>query len=1040
MTATVCVKCSAPMGRDALFCPKCGTGRPEEATVVSHVSLRNAQAAHLAESTRGEFEIMRQLGLGAMGSVYLAKDTALSRMVAIKVIASNLLQDESMVSRFRLEAQTVASLRHPNIVNVHAVRQADDLHYFVMDFIDGPALRSIIKGHAPLDVPIVQALLYQIGTALDYAHHRGKGVIHRDIKPANIMVDREGNSFVTDFGISKIAESQTGLTQTGATIGTPEYMSPEQCRGEELTGASDQYAVGIMAYEMLCGKTPFSGSQYFIMVAHTSEEPEPIMQLRPDCPPHVAEAVHRMLAKTAEERWPDLESGIAAMGGGPMGRKDPIRRHIMALTGSTAEVRALDTASPLPPVTAGGPTGESTGGTGPSTGPDSGPATSVTLLGLPARVEEGDTFTLSADVRGTTQESIPGVSVSWMSTDPAIAVVTGGRVQAVKAGTAVISAAVGQITNSVSVHVAEATADAVVIEPNTIHVSSGQRVSLSAQVQDKNGRQLERRIRWLTSDASVASVTRAGEVVATGSGVATVTAESGGVTGTAEVIVQGTGVRVPVGLRGGPRPIYKHPAVVLAGVLVLAASGVVGGVVAGVIPMPGAGTAGPAAAALVASVEVTSSEDSVVVGDSVRISARPLDSDGVGIEGESVVWTSGDDAIAEVRSNGWVVARAAGPVTLTAMVGGIQGLVDIVVTEAEPTQVASNTDSQPPPPGPGATTQSPAAGRAASRQPDPPPSRTADSPPGQSRNPQTGNPTTPPEEEPEVEAPPQPSAIRLRVPSNTMVLGDQQAVSMDVVGPGGALLADRLGQVQLRSSDTSVLTVNQGAGTIQAVGGGTTDIVASLGSLSQRATVSVEVPVATVQIEGGDQSLEIGGGASLSASVSGPGGVPVSATVTWSSSDARVATVDGNGRIAAVGEGSAQVVASADGVTDAVNVAVAAPTPALPSSGEARALVDDYVASLNSGDEDAVRALHGTVGSSQRDALLELMGQNNFEASIDGFDGPALSGSTAQVDFTVEGRYRLGFGGSRNETHAFRATFSLAGSSWRLASVIMLPD
>ena len=108
VSATVCVKCSAPMGREALFCPKCGTGRPEEATVVSHVSLRNAQAAHLAESTKGEFEIIRQLGLGAMGSVYLAKDTALSRMVAIKVIASNLLQDESMVSRFRLEAQTVA--------------------------------------------------------------------------------------------------------------------------------------------------------------------------------------------------------------------------------------------------------------------------------------------------------------------------------------------------------------------------------------------------------------------------------------------------------------------------------------------------------------------------------------------------------------------------------------------------------------------------------------------------------------------------------------------------------------------------------------------------------------------------------------------------------------------------------------------------------------------------------------------------------------------------------------------------------------------
>lgn len=190
------------------------------------MSLRNAQAAHLIEATLGEFEILRQLGTGAMGAVYLARDVALSREVAIKVIAPNLLSDETMISRFRLEAQTVASLRHPNIVNVHAVRQSDDLHYFVMEFIDGPTLRSIVKGHAPLDVDVVQSLVFQVGSALSYAHRTRGGVIHRDVKPANIMVDKEGGAFITDFGISKIAEAQSGLTQTGATIGTPEYMSP----------------------------------------------------------------------------------------------------------------------------------------------------------------------------------------------------------------------------------------------------------------------------------------------------------------------------------------------------------------------------------------------------------------------------------------------------------------------------------------------------------------------------------------------------------------------------------------------------------------------------------------------------------------------------------------------------------------------------------------------------------------------------------------------------------------------------------------------
>jgi serine/threonine-protein kinase len=264
--STQCVKCGTSMGREDKFCPKCGASRPEEATIVSHLSLRNAQAAHLIQATKGEFEILQQLGTGAMGAVYLAKDISLGRKVAIKVIASNLLSDATMISRFRFEAQTVASLRHPNIVNVHAVRQSSDLHYFVMEFIDGPPLRSVVKTHAPLDVDVVQAIIFQVGSALAYAHRSAGGVIHRDVKPANIMVDKEGDAFVTDFGISKMSESQSGLTQTGATIGTPEYMSPEQCRGDALSGSSDQYALGIVAYEMLVGHVPFTGSQYKIMV------------------------------------------------------------------------------------------------------------------------------------------------------------------------------------------------------------------------------------------------------------------------------------------------------------------------------------------------------------------------------------------------------------------------------------------------------------------------------------------------------------------------------------------------------------------------------------------------------------------------------------------------------------------------------------------------------------------------------------------------------------------------------------------------------
>ena len=212
-----------------------------------------------------------------MGAVYLAKDVALSRKVAIKVISPQLLADENMVARFRLEARTVASLRHPHIVTIHAVRALDDLHYFVMDFVEGCSLRTVLKTHGPLPIPVIQALLFQVGGALAYAHRRGRGVIHRDVKPANIMIDVEGDAFVTDFGISKVAESSgLTLTGTGLIIGTPEYMSPEQCMGDPLTGAGDQYSLGVVAYEMLCGQAPFSGTQYSVLVAHGSKDPERI--------------------------------------------------------------------------------------------------------------------------------------------------------------------------------------------------------------------------------------------------------------------------------------------------------------------------------------------------------------------------------------------------------------------------------------------------------------------------------------------------------------------------------------------------------------------------------------------------------------------------------------------------------------------------------------------------------------------------------------------------------------------------------------------
>lgn len=995
-----CSKCKAPLAGSDRFCPKCGTARALTETVVVPAGLGNAQAARLARATEGEFEIVRQLGLGAMGSVYLARDIALSRKVAIKVIASNLLQDESMVSRFRLEAQTVASLRHPNIVNVHAVRESEDLHYFVMDFIDGPPLRSVVKTHAPLEIPVVQALLYQVGSALDYAHHRGKGVVHRDIKPANIMVDREGDAFVTDFGISKITESQGGLTQTGATIGTPEYMSPEQCRGEALTGASDQYALGVVAYEMLVGRTPFTGSQYFIMVAHTSEEPAPILDQRADCPPNVAEAVHRMLAKKPEDRFGDLESALAAMGGGPLGRRDPVRQRITALAGATAQVSALDTASPLSPLP--GQAGDDT-------------ATSIAVFGVPTRVEEGDSFQLSADVRGETKGSLPGAAVSWSSTEPEVAVVENGAVRALRPGTAVIEATAGDLTHSVSIVVGHAAPAAVVIDPPTVRVAPGSRARLSAEVRDKHGRALERPVRWLTSEASVASVSKEGEVVATGSGSAVVTAESGGVTGTAEVVVDAavalTGATPSPAEPTITRPPWKRPVVAALLLLLLGAGGTLGARSLGLLGTPvdnGGQPAGPTAAEsggipapvevgdagpAVAALEVAPVADTLRVGDEVRLIARAVDTDGSTVDAAEIEWVSSDPTLAQVTPDGLLTIVGSGAVTLTAAAGAVEERI--------------------------ALTLAPEVVQAAATAPSPTP------------------------------APPQREASRatevqmVGMPTS-MYVGQRVDLSARVIDQRGDVMPDEAARVRWRSEDPTV--VRHGEGDVfVAVGPGTATLTAGFDALRAEQTVNVEAVVERIEVRPGTLDLESGSTATIEVRVLGPNDVQLPPRVVrWTSDDEGVIGVDG-GRVVARGTGSATVTASAGGRSATVQLSVGQ-APA--TAAVARRLAQEYVGILNTTEEGAITRIYDAASNDRLDDLLDLVDNNDFSARLvetEELGGVPIAFTAgpvrARAEFRLQMTYRTGFGGERIQLRDFRMVIGPApGGGWRIVSVVMVDD
>jgi serine/threonine-protein kinase len=305
----------------------------------------------LRRATVGEYDIKGELGHGGMASVYLAHDIALDRKVAIKVMSPALFSTAGMVERFKREARTAASLSHPHIIPIYAVRESPEIVYFVMKFVEGRSLESIVHQLGQMPIPLVQAILYQVSSALGYAHRRG--VVHRDIKPANIMIDADGWAVVTDFGIAKVAESQ-GLTQTGATIGTPSYMSPEQCAAKrEMTGASDQYSLGVVAYEMLSGQVPFHAETTIgLLFAHVHETPPPITDLRPDCPPEVGATVMRMLEKEPEERWPDIEAAAGAMGGAPIGHDDPIRAQLAELAGGRGASPAETIRTPMSPVPA----------------------------------------------------------------------------------------------------------------------------------------------------------------------------------------------------------------------------------------------------------------------------------------------------------------------------------------------------------------------------------------------------------------------------------------------------------------------------------------------------------------------------------------------------------------------------------------------------------------------------------------------------------------------------------------------------------------
>ena len=569
-TTLTCTDCGSDLGLDSRFCSRCGAGVLFCATCGDRLPASDGLCARcgtpadptaslvhnqgepdpgsgwgevlqrLRRATLGEFEIGPELGRGAMAAVFLAHETSLDRKVAIKVMSPGMLMDEGMAERFKREAITIAHLNHPNIVSVHSVRQAEGLHFFVMRYIRGRSLEQVIQQAGRLPIPIVRSILSQVGSALTYAHR--SGVVHRDIKPANILIDEDGNAVVTDFGIAKVAD-QPSETNPGALVGTPAYMSPEQCSGDEVSGSSDQYSLGAVAYEMITGSSPFIGSTLTVMQAHLEQPPQPIRDTCGECPPDLEQAVLRMLEKDPPARWPSIAHAKAALGATPLSEDDPLLAQLCrfaspdwtpSLTGRATPTIARPKQFAVPPATSPGR------------------VRTISILPPPAALETGDSFNLVAMLRGEHGVPLPGRAVQWATDTPEVLRVDSmrGLATAVAPGSAQLTATCEAARARLHVQVASPIADdsdmpadagvvAIQISAPPKSVKAGDSFVLTASPLDyRGGLLLGPTVQWSTSDVRVAVITASGWVATLGQGSVVLKASCEGVTASVSINVE----------------------------------------------------------------------------------------------------------------------------------------------------------------------------------------------------------------------------------------------------------------------------------------------------------------------------------------------------------------------------------------------------------------------------------------------------------------------------------------------------------------------
>ena len=598
--------------------------------------------ARLAEAIAGDYALLEELGRGGMATVHLAHDRALDRRVAIKVMAPHLVAVDGMAERFLQEARVAAALSHPHIVPIHAVRRSGDLLYFVMRYVEGRSLDVILAERGPLPVPMVRAILTQVGSALEAAHR--KGVIHRDIKPANILIDEHGDAVVADFGIARVG-ARPGTTEVGQTVGTPEYMSTEQCAGWALTGAADQYSLGVVAYELLAGAPPFRGATLLEVVWKMVNEPAmPVIVHRRDVAEGLSDAIERMMSRRADERFPSVSDAIASLPPLTLAPDDPVRRELISFAtaraavrgaaaaptaGSSAARRAVPSASAQTVVT--------TPAVASSVDVDSLPLPDVTgrhgsqdvaRLRLPmvaGVLTIDDVIPLCPEATDSTGRPIVDAGLAWTSSDPAVARVgPDGRVVAVGTGRAAITARSGDAMCTLSLVVTRAGLRTIALAPRPSSLEVGDRLALTLATGESEALLPHPRLAaWRSSDPSVASVDAVGRVSALREGAVEIFATAGGATGSVALRVT---------------------------------------------------------RAVITAVNVSGTPSRLVIGEHFRLSASAENAKGHPLHGLPVTWEVSDPGIAAISPDGDLVGLRSGQVLVAARVSGRVGTTRVTVS------------------------------------------------------------------------------------------------------------------------------------------------------------------------------------------------------------------------------------------------------------------------------------------------------------------------------------------------------------------------